>query len=84
LMATPSAVPNDRHPWDCTGDGAGEGDGRVARPGLVADATVVVIANPMSGRDIRRPAENGSTGMLSRLVTAVPRNSRGDNLVRRF
>jgi hypothetical protein len=30
---------------------------RVSRHRLVADATVGVIANPMSGRDIRRQAE---------------------------
>ena len=59
-IATLSAAAGNAYSGDCTGDGAGEGDGRAARHQLVADATVGVIANPMSGRDIRRLVASAS------------------------
>ena len=57
------------YPGDGTRDGGGQGGRsgeqhangwRVSRHRLVADVTVGVIANPMSGRDIRRLVASAS------------------------
>jgi hypothetical protein len=55
-----SAAAGNAYPGACTGDGAGEGDGRAARHRLVADATLEVIADPRPASDIRRLVASAS------------------------